>query len=117
MMSTTTAQSKNQVATEGADSDTLDGQGRDGSFIDVSDAQLIAAIARRHNGALAEAFERHGGCVHGLVLRLCGPQIADSLTRQVFLELWRSPPIFDATRGAPVSYTHLRAHETVLDLV
>ena len=47
------------------------------------------------------------------------PHYTDRITPGWFDKLlpWRKPSVEDMANVVPVSYTHLRAHETVLDLV
>ena len=44
-------------------------------------------------------------------------KLKPGMTKSQVLFVLGSPLIMDAFRDNPVSYTHLRAHETVLDLV
>ena len=63
----------------------------------VSDAQLVTAIARFSEVALAEVYRRHGGAVFGLAKRVMGSASeAEDVTQEVFLRLWNQPDRFDA---------------------
>ena len=59
---------------------------------EFSDAQLVTAIGRYSEVALAEAYRRHGGAVFGLAKRVLhsAPE-AEDVTQEVFLRLWNSP--------------------------
>lgn len=84
----------------------------------ASDANLVVAIARWHQPALAEAYRRHGGAVHALsrrVLRSDPP--AEEITQEVFLDLWQHPEKFDAQRGTLRSFLLARTHGKSVDFV
>src|ERR1700722_9850830 len=52
---------------------------------DVSDAQLVTAVARYSEVALAEVYRRHGGAVYGLARRVLNNESeAQDVTQEVF---------------------------------
>ena len=84
----------------------------------ASDANLVVAIARWHQPALAEAYRRHGGAVHALSRRIIrSDPSAEEITQEVFLDLWRHPEKFDAQRGTLRSFLLARAHGKSVDLI
>ena len=73
----------------------------------ASDAALVVAIGRYHEPALAEAYRRHGGAVRALALRVLRSEpLADEVTQDVFLRLWRQPERFDAVEGGAAHLPH-----------
>jgi RNA polymerase sigma-70 factor (ECF subfamily) len=84
----------------------------------ASDANLVVAIGRYHEPAMAEVFRRHGGAVHGLARRVLrsGPA-AEEVVQEVFLDLWQQPERFDAQRGTLRSFLLARAHGKAVDRV
>lgn len=60
----------------------------------------MTAIARGQPEGLAEAYDRHGGRVFSMALRLCGTDLAGDATRAAFLCLWHTPLAFDPSRGS-----------------
>src|SRR5579875_1141684 len=81
-----------------------------------SDATLVVAVARWHEGALAELYRRHGGAVHALARRLVGSSdAADDITQEVFVRLWERPERFDAGRGSLRSFLLSAAHSRAVD--
>src|SRR5271166_4480601 len=85
---------------------------------ELSDAQLVTAIARYSEVALAEAFRRHGGAVFGLAKRVLGnPTEAEDVTQEVFLRLWNQPDRFDPERGSLRSFLLAQAHGRAVDAV
>ena len=84
----------------------------------ASDAALVVAIGRYHEPALAETYRRHGGAVRALARRVVGSEfLADEVTQDVFLRLWREPAQYDATRSGLRTYLIAIAHHRAVDLV
>jgi RNA polymerase sigma-70 factor (ECF subfamily) len=84
----------------------------------ASDANLVVAVARWHEQALAEVYRRHGGAVHGLARRILrSDPPAEEITQEVFLDLWNRPEKFDAQRGTLRSYLLARTHGKAVDFV
>jgi RNA polymerase sigma-70 factor (ECF subfamily) len=85
---------------------------------DLSDAQLVVAIGRFSDAALAEAYRRHAGAVLGLARRVTGNATeAEDVAQEVFLRLWREPGRFDANRGALRSFLLAQTHGRAVDVV
>src|SRR5664280_854052 len=68
---------------------------------------IVLSPRNKMRAARREQWKLHP-CTH---VRARGRAITSFLAWEFGLEAWRRPG------GGPVSYTHLRAHETVLDLV
>jgi len=84
----------------------------------ASDANLVVAIARWHQPALAEAYRRHGGAVHALSKRVIRfDPAAEEITQEVFLDLWQHPEKFDAQRGTLRSFLLARTHGKSVDFI
>ncbi len=88
------------------------------ALAELSDASLVTAIGRQGKEALAEAYRRHSGAVHGLARRLLRDATrADEITQEVFLRLWTQPEKYDATRGSLRSYLLAQTHGRSVDLI
>ncbi len=84
----------------------------------ASDANLVVAVGRWHQQALAEIYRRHGGAVHGLARRILrSDPPAEEITQEVFLDLWNHPEKFDAQRGTLRSFLLARTHGKAVDFV
>ena len=60
-----------------------------------TDAELLARVARREQWALAALYDRFGGRVFVLALRLLGDrQAAEEVTQDVFLRIWQRADTF-----------------------
>ena len=83
-----------------------DGAGSVGRMTDdraadpASDAALMARVVARDADAFAALYDRHAAAVHGLARAvLHDPHLAEEVTHDVFLQLWRAPAGFDPSRG------------------
>jgi len=84
----------------------------------ASDANLVVAVGRWFEPALAEVYRRHGGAVHALARRILrSDSPAEEVTQEVFLDLWRHPEKFDAQRGTLRSFLLARTHGKSVDVV
>jgi len=65
------------------------------------DAILVSAIRSGDEQAMAQLYERYSSIVYSVALRVLGDTgAAEDILQEVFLQLWRSPDVFDATRGS-----------------
>jgi RNA polymerase sigma-70 factor (ECF subfamily) len=87
-------------------------------LVSVSDATLVVSIGRWHEEALAEVYRRHGSAVYGLARRVVGSNtLAEEVTQDVFVDLWKRPERFDPERGALRTFLLTRAHGKAVDLI
>lgn len=85
---------------------------------EVDDGELVAAIARRDDTAMAEAVRRHRGPVLAFALRLVGDSgRAEEISQEVFLRLWERSSRFDAGRGSLRSFLLAITHGRALDVL
>jgi RNA polymerase sigma-70 factor (ECF subfamily) len=76
------------------------------------------AIAARDEAALEAVYERHGGAVYGLALRITkNATLAEDVTQEVLVRLWRNPEKFDARRGSLRTYLMTQTHGRSVDLI
>jgi RNA polymerase sigma-70 factor (ECF subfamily) len=69
------------------------------------DGDLIKAVAEGDADALAVLYDRHGGAVYALCLRMLrDADDAEELLEDVFWQLWRRANQFDPTRGSALAY-------------
>jgi RNA polymerase sigma-70 factor (ECF subfamily) len=85
---------------------------------DLGDAQLVVAVARCREDALAEVYRRHGPAVFALARRVTGDAAAaEDVAQEVFVRLWNQPDRFDAARGSLRSFLLAQSHSRSVDLV
>jgi RNA polymerase sigma-70 factor (ECF subfamily) len=63
------------------------------------------ALESRDQRALETLYDRYGDYVYSVCLRMVGDvQLAEDLTQEVFLRLWRRPDLYDVERGRFVTW-------------
>ena len=83
-----------------------------------SDAQLVVAVGRWRQEALAEAYRRHAGAVFALASRvLASRNLAEEVVQEDFLRLWHDADRFDPERGSLRSWLLAQAHGRAVDLL
>ena len=66
----------------------------------LTDAQLLALIARGENWALSEIYDRYSRLVFSLALKILNDRAsAEEIVQQVFTIVWRSARDYRAERG------------------
>lgn len=87
-------------------------------YSECSDSALVVAIGRYQSEALAEAYRRHAGAVHGLARRLLNDaQLAEEVVQEVFLRLWNDADRFDPERGSLRSFLLAHTHGRSVDIL
>jgi RNA polymerase sigma-70 factor, ECF subfamily len=85
---------------------------------DVDDRELVAAITRRDEVAMAEAVRRHRAPVLSFARRLVGDSgRAEEISQEVFLRLWERSSRFDAQRGSLRAFLLAVTHGRALDVM
>lgn len=84
----------------------------------ASDANLVLAVARFDESALAEIYRRHAGAMYALAKRVLREHaVAEEVVQEVFLRLWNQPERFDHERGSLRSYLLSITHGRAVDVV
>lgn len=72
----------------------------------LADEDLMTLVEGRDAHAFAVLYDRHGGAAYSLAHRIVGGrEVAEDVTQEAFLSLWRSGARFDAARGSVRSWT------------
>jgi RNA polymerase sigma-70 factor (ECF subfamily) len=67
----------------------------------AEDAALLALVQRGDDQAMASLFDRYSKIVYSVALRvLRDPAAAEDVLQEIFMQIWRSPNSFIATRGS-----------------
>lgn len=65
------------------------------------DTALVSAIRGGDQSAMATLYDRYSSIVYSVALRvLADTGAAEDVLQEVFMQLWRNPTAFDASRGS-----------------
>jgi RNA polymerase sigma-70 factor (ECF subfamily) len=82
------------------------------------DVELAERLMARDESALREVIEAFGAKVHGIARRVVtDPALAEEVTQDAFLALWRRPGAFDPARGNLLGFLLAIARNKAIDLV
>ncbi|MFE5844690.1 sigma-70 family RNA polymerase sigma factor [Streptomyces niveus] len=80
--------------------------------------ELLGRVARGDQKAFAQVYDMVCGPVLGLVRSvLRDPAQSEEVTQEVLLEVWRSAPRFQASRGSGMTWVLTLAHRRAVDRV
>lgn len=81
-------------------------------------AALLARAALGDQSAFAEFYDRTAARAYGLIKRLLKkPELAEDVTAEVFLQVWRQAATFDGTRGSALTWLMTIARSRALDAI
>lgn len=77
---------------------------------------IARGLRKRRRGGLERAYAAYGGSVLGYLQRALGDRgAAEDVTQQVFLEVWRRGPQYDAGRGSVFTWVMTIARSRAID--
>lgn len=83
---------------------------------EISDNELLSAVSRGDEQALAFIYDRYRLILFGLILRILHDrQEAEDVLQETFLQVWRRAADFDATRGRVFTWLVTIARSRALD--
>jgi RNA polymerase sigma-70 factor (ECF subfamily) len=84
----------------------------------LPDDQVVAAIARGEHLALRLLYDRFGGAVFALALRIIADrEIAEEVSQEVFLRIWRHAGSYDPVRGRVATWILGLTHHLAIDQI
>ena len=84
----------------------------------LSDEALVALVARGHESALAELYDRIGRVAYGLAYRILRDEaLAEDAVQEAFLGLWRTAASFVPERAKASTWVLTLVHRRSVDLV
>ena len=82
----------------------------------VTDVNLLHAIARRDEAALGSLYDRYRLILFGLLVRiLSSREEAEDILQEVFIQVWRKAGDFDELRGKPFTWLVTLARSRAID--
>lgn len=82
----------------------------------ADDMRLVMRIRAGDEQAMSELYDRYGKIVYGIALRVLQDAAgAEDVLQDVFLQLWRTPEAFDASRGSLTAWLAVIARHKAID--
>ena len=82
----------------------------------IDDVELLKAVARKNESALAGLYERYRLILFGLIMRILNNrEEAEDVLQEVFIQVWRKAANFDETRGRPFTWLVTLARSRAID--
>jgi RNA polymerase sigma-70 factor, ECF subfamily len=82
------------------------------------DAALLARVQRGEEQAMASLFDRYSKVVYSVALRvLRDPAAAEDVLQEIFMQVWRRPEGFSATRGSLGGWLAVVARNRSIDFL
>lgn len=89
-----------------------------GSAESHDDGSLMSAIRARNQEAMAQLYDRYSPVVYAVALRVLGEAAAaEDVLQEIFMQLWRNPASFDASRGNLAPWLAVIARNRALDIL
>ena len=71
----------------------------------ITDVELLKAVAQRDETALAAIYDRYRVILFGLLIRILNSrEEAEDVLQEVFIQVWHRAADFDETRGRPFTW-------------
>ena len=82
----------------------------------VDDVELLKAVARKDESALAAVYDRYRLVLFALIMRILNNrEEAEDVLQEVFIQVWRRAGDFDETRGRPFTWLVTLARSRAID--
>lgn len=79
---------------------------------------LITSIVQGEQAALRTLYDRYGGAMQSVATKvLRDVNLAEDVVQDVFVNFWRNPGTFDATRGNLRTFLVMLTHRRAVDVV
>ncbi len=84
--------------------------------VQISDAELVRAIARGDEQAFASLYRRYSSTLFGFLIRILNsPPEAEDVLQEVFVHVWQRAADFDETRGRVFTWLATIARSRAVD--
>lgn len=84
--------------------------------VQTADIELLKAVSRGDEQALAQLYDNYRVILFGLLVRILNSrEEAEDVLQEVFLQVWRRAKDFDETRGKPFTWLVTLARSRAID--
>jgi RNA polymerase sigma-70 factor (ECF subfamily) len=82
----------------------------------LADEELMVLVREGNPNAFEAIYYRHGGAVYSLAYRIAGDRsVAEDITQEAFLSIWRSGGRYDRERGSVRTWVLGIVHHRAID--
>ena len=82
----------------------------------ISDKELVSRVRAGDQNAMGALYDRYSALVYAVGLRvLADSSAAEDVLQEVFMQLWRNPARFDASRGSLGAWLAVIARNRAID--
>jgi len=82
----------------------------------ISDKELVSRVRVGDQNAMGALYDRYSALVYAVALRvLADSAAAEDVLQEVFMQLWRNPTRFDASRGSLGAWLAVIARNRAID--
>ena len=86
------------------------------SYEDLDDSQLLSMIQQQDRGALEALYNKYGGAVYSLAMRMLSDSgAAQEVAQDTFFNVWRRASSYHSQRGKVTSWLFSIAHHRTID--
>ena len=84
----------------------------------LNDGALVSAVRSGNQDAMAQLYDRYSSVVYAVALRvLTDAAAAEDVLQEIFMQLWRNPGAFDASRGNLAPWLAVIARNRAVDVL
>ncbi len=81
-----------------------------------TDFALVSGVRSGDESAMARLYDKYSSIVYSVALRVLGDTgTAEDVLQEVFMQLWRNPGVFDASRGNLAGWLSVIARNRAID--
>src|SRR5256714_565144 len=85
-------------------------------MLNLADEDLMQLVRKGESAAFEVVYQRHATAAFSLAYRMCGKRgVAEDVTQEAFLALWRSGARYDRTRGSVRTWVLGIVHNRAID--
>ncbi len=85
---------------------------------DLSDELLLERVRARNQQAMADVFDRYGGMVYSVAMRVLNDrELAEDVMQEIFFQIWSKPEAIVAGRGSLGGWLMVVARNRAIDRI
>ena len=83
-----------------------------------SEIELLRQVGQGDRRSFEQLYERFSGVLFSIAYRMLNSQeAAEDVLQDVFVQIWKKAPLFDPTRGRPMTWAVTLTRNKAIDLI